>query len=960
VESHQPVQIDNALNAKIKSLGTYGEVLVDIAPRLPGVIRGEIDRLELLLQKDRLYRLYEPESHYTCYERLVKCIKLLQFKNPNLRILEIGAGTASTWMPILEALYSNSDGFELGSYDLIIASNVLHATGDINTTLRNVRDLLKLNGELALMEATALKIHSAVIFGMLPGWWLGNTDNRVESPLLDISGWHDRLRRCGFSGINFEMHDYDSVGDYQMSVIISSATSHPGPLPLSRRNLMGRMSTASEVSTAECATSGLKAGFSTYPKLLTDLIGDSPQTIIVVSGSEENNRIAGHVADLLPSVKPSIHVKKTLLAEAEMSEDQLVVVVLEVSLIVGLTRCLRSEDLSAKVVTLDLELNHGSGLQVAGKIIGMLDHAFGLSAPQTSALLELEYANKQGIKSRRALTLRTHEPGLLDSHYWAGSGRHSQRVGAEEVRVELQYVSLNFKDIMVAMGQLGGYTAMLLEGSRKVVELGQALHDQYAVGNSVYVTHWDGLAMTSVIDPWNVRHFPKTIPIEVATAIPTAYTTVLYSLRNVANLQEGETSLIHSGAGAVGQAAISIAQYLKAGAIFVTVGNAKKRTLVREQFQIPNENIFSSRDLGFFDQILRQTKYHGVNVVLNSLSEDVLQRSCSLLAPFGRFVEIGKKDIISNVRLKIGCLERSVSFTTVDLTLLAKRKPAFHQELYRSVFDLANKQKIKVLSPLTINGLSELEASFRMMQAGKHMGRLLLNLDPEMTFPVQPQKPPAPKLKGDCSYLEMGGTGGLGGLIIKHLASLGAKHIVTLSRSGPHGSVMDTVAFETIKDQAREFPIRGIIQGAMVLQHDSLMDNVSYEQWQAAMESKVMGTMNLHQVFGDTLDVFIFLSSLAGTIGSYAQGNYCAGNIFQDSLARHRASLGLPARSIDVGAVEGDSHTVENQDTIDFVIGQGLQSYKAEEFLATINEAIHNPLASSSFGGAAGLRHKPN
>ncbi|KNG83926.1 hypothetical protein ANOM_008347 [Aspergillus nomiae NRRL 13137] len=548
-----------------------------------------------------------------------------------------------------------------------------------------------------------------------------------------------------------------------------------------------------------------------------------------------------------------------------------------------------------------------------------------------SALLELEYAvrnDQTGIKSRRASTLRIHEPGLLDSHYWAGSEQHSQRVGAEEVRVELQYVSLNFKDIMVAMGQLGGYTAMLLQGSGKVVELGQALHDQYAVGNSVYVTHWDGLTMTSVIVPWNVRHFPKTIPIEVATAIPTAYTTVLYSLRNVANLQEGETSLIHSGAGAVGQAAISIAQYLKAGAIFVTVGNAKKRTLVREQFQIPNENIFSSPDLGFFDQILRQTKYHGVNVVLNSLSEDVLQRSCSLLAPFGRFVEIGKKDIISNARLKIGCLERSASLITVDLTLLAKRKPAFHQELYRSVFDLANKQKIKVLSPLTINGLSELEASFRMMQAGIHMGRLLLNLDPEMTFPVQPQKPPAPKLKGDCSYLEMGGTGGPGGLIIKHLASLGAKHIVTLSRSGPHGSVTDTVAFETIKDQAREFPIRGIIQGAMVL------------QWQAAMESKVMGTTNLHQVFGDTLDVFIFLSSLAGTIASYTQGNYCVGNTFQDPLARHRASLGLPARSIDVGAVEGDGHTAENQDAIDFVILQGRQSYQAEGFLATVNEAI--------------------
>lgn len=123
------------------------------------------------------------------------------------------------------------------------------------------------------------------------------------------------------------------------------------------------------------------------------------------------------------------------------------------------------------------------------------------------------------------------------------------------------------------------------------------------------------------------------------------------------------------------------------------------------------------------------------------------------------------------------------------------------------------------------------------------------------------------------------------------------------------------------------------------------MDNMSYEQWRAAMEPKVTGTMNLHQVFRDTLDFFILLSSVSGIIGSYAQGNYSAGNTFQDSLARHRASLGLPARSIDVGFVEGEGYTAENQAAAEFVSRQGLRSYKFKEFLATINEAIQNPLA---------------
>ncbi|KAL4893541.1 hypothetical protein BDV59DRAFT_207648 [Aspergillus ambiguus] len=1040
-DSHESLRIDNALNTKIKSLGIHGEVLVDVATQLPHVLRREVDPLALLLEKDRLYRLYKFENADRCHEQLAKYIKLMQFKNSNLRILEIGAGTASTSMPILEALYNSGvsgktrretytftdistgffqkaaeklekfqeslefkrldieispkeQGFELGSYDLIIASNVLHATCDINNTLGNVRSLLKPNGQLALMEITAPKIHTGLIFGMLPGWWLGIADGRVSSPLLGLSDWHDRLRCSGFSGINLQMQDYGSAEDHEISVIISSATSHPVSLELAAQQ---------------------------------GPIGSLSQTIVVISGNQEDDSIADHMIKLLASSKPSVHIKKSALAQAEFpfiatcskSEWEKVQCILAnaggvlwvtcggvvesanplQSLIVGLTRCLRSENQSAKVVTLDLEPNHGSGLEVAEQIMTVFDHAFGSCAPQTSALLEFEYAvrngeviiprlindnqvdeyvkdststyhpqNQQSINSGRALSLKIHEPGLLNSLYWADSERHSRKIRAEEVRVELQYASLNFKDIMTAMGQLDGHTAMLLEGSGKVVEVGEALCDQYAIGDLVYVTDLpDGLATTSVIDKWNVHNLPKKLSMEVATAVSTVYATALYSLRNVANLQEGESILVHSGAGAVGQAAISLAQYLKAGHIFVTVGSAEKREFIREHFQIPDENIFSSRGLDFSDQILRKTKYHGVDVVLNSLSGDALQESCSLLAPFGRFVEIGKKDLISNARLEIGCLEKNAMFATVDLALLAKRKPAVYQNLYHTVLGLVGQGKIKILSPITVNGLSELEASFRLMQAGKHMGKLLLRFDTEMTIPVQPQQPPAPELKRDCSYLVVGGAGGLGRATIKHLARLGAKQIITLSRSGPDsqlmrelveemrvggvnlvvckGSVTDTVAIASIKEQSREFPIRGIIQGAMVLQ-DSRMDNMSYEQWRAAMEPKVMGTMNLHQAFGNTLDFFILLSSGAGIIGSYAQGNYAAGNTFQDSLARHRASLGLPARSIDVGAVEEYGYTAENQDSMEFVIRQGLRPYKAKEFLATISEAIRNPLAS--------------
>jgi NAD(P)-dependent dehydrogenase (short-subunit alcohol dehydrogenase family) len=170
---------------------------------------------------------------------------------------------------------------------------------------------------------------------------------------------------------------------------------------------------------------------------------------------------------------------------------------------------------------------------------------------------------------------------------------------------------------------------------------------------------------------------------------------------------------------------------------------------------------------------------------------------------------------------------------------------------------------------------------------------------------VQPPKPSVVKLRPDSSYLVVGGTGGLGKATLRHLANLGAKRLVTLSRSGSDsksmremidemsargvevimhkGSVMDKATIEAVKEQCKEYPVRGVIQGAMVLQ-DSRVEKMNYEQWRAAMDPKVQGTWNVHEVFGDSLDFFILLSSSGGIIGSFSQGNYCAGNTFQGQV----------------------------------------------------------------------------
>lgn len=109
------------------------------------------------------------------------------------------------------------------------------------------------------------------------------------------------------------------------------------------------------------------------------------------------------------------------------------------------------------------------------------------------------------------------------------------------------------------------------------------------------------------------------------------------------------------------------------------------------------------------------------------------------------------------------------------------------------------------------------------------------------------------------------------------------------------GSVLDKTTIEALREDCKKYPVKGVIQGAMVLQ-DSRVENMEYQQWRAAMEPKVHGTWNIHEVFGNSLDFFVLLSSSGGVIGSFSQGNYCAGNTFQDAFARYRAGFGLPGR----------------------------------------------------------------
>jgi acyl carrier protein len=157
------------------------------------------------------------------------------------------------------------------------------------------------------------------------------------------------------------------------------------------------------------------------------------------------------------------------------------------------------------------------------------------------------------------------------------------------------------------------------------------------------------------------------------------------------------------------------------------------------------------------------------------------------------------------------------------------------------------------------------------------------------------------------------------------MADSGAKHLIVPSRSGAiseaasqlvaeltsHGvnivapkydvSVREDVAVMLEECSHTMPPIKGCINAAMVLQDAIFQSNMTFQQWDLTIRSKVDTSKNLHELLPKDLDFFILLSSLAGVVGQMASANYAGGCAYQDALAKHRRMHGQSALSLDIG-----------------------------------------------------------
>eukprot|EP00803_Ostreobium_quekettii_P003476 evm.model.scf_39.4 EVM.evm.TU.scf_39.4 scf_39:15583-26238(-) len=408
--------------------------------------------------------------------------------------------------------------------------------------------------------------------------------------------------------------------------------------------------------------------------------------------------------------------------------------------------------------------------------------------------------------------------------------------------VQVEAVSLNSKDILLLMGELdtsafeGGWSvdAIGMECSGIVTEVGSEAPKGLRVGDRVIALPLErhGAFQKFIEVPGHsVTKVPEGLDLEIASGLGVAGGTAHACLIDLAHLEAGETLLVHSAAGGVGTFAVQIAHDIGA-TVIATASSPDKADFLRG---IGADYVFQSRTLGFVEDVRKVTNGRGVDVVLNSLSGHATQETMKLLAPYGRFIEIGKRDIMERHMAPMQNFLNNGSYHVYDMDRGRKAQHAFIEETLKRAAAAAAQggsqskdlqRRVKKMNsivsrmsdfmtefiekgwiiPTKVYDAQDVTEACEKMRKGEHIGKLCVRLPPVSS---QQQGPPATALparsglvvyknymsppdiyRHDETYIIVGGTSGLGLEIAWTMAMSmeSAHHICLISRSGGKGS----------------------------------------------------------------------------------------------------------------------------------------------------------------------------
>lgn len=1024
-----------------------GQLCAFTCAELGPILRGEKDAVQILFSGagaellDQFYGDGLLSSHWmAALTRAVQETARTLPEGRGLRILEIGAGTAglaSQMLPMLERgvhSYTFTDvsagffpganqklaafpeveckifdlekspteqGFELGDYDFIVGTNVLHAVADVRSTLASLHQLLKPGGTLMFVDVATPQLWTEAVFGLTSGWWhLTDHDLRPEQPLLQRAQWEAVLREVGFAETCSIPGIHVQDGEGQIAVLARKASasvpqaagSAADETPVESSWVVFADSSdlgdqiASQVTSQGGRCRVVRKGKSLskrkgdlftvradeaddFKSLFTEWQQDAPPEHLVYlwtldekTGTKADDALMGidallHLTHALEETMPVAKLRFDLITRGAQAagRDVLATSVAQAPSI-GIFRVILGEhphfacrgiDLPPVVSKADAELlwhellSANTEREVA--LRGGARYAQRLSRGMDS--------REQTLDASVPLRLESRERGLLDSLHFTS---FTMPVCApNEVLIKVKAAGMNFRDVLKALALYPAETidARIFgdEVAGEVIAVGSDV-THLKVGDHAFGLAVFGIATHTLARAGDMRVMPTHLTFEEAATLPVVFMTAWHALKTVAHMKRGEMILVHAGAGGVGMAAIQIAHHLGADVI-ASAGSATKRSLLT---LMGVKHVIDSRKGDFTETVLELTEGRGVDVVLNALAAEAIPMGLSCLAEFGRFIEIGKRDIYQNSRLPLWALRKNASFHVVAMDAVFAGDAAQTQVLLAEVAALVEQGALTAL-PYRSFPASRIDAGFRLMAGGKHTGKVVVAFaDPLVVRKGEPPLPPF-DVKNDGAYLITGGFGGFGKVLAEWLVECGARHLVLSSRSGAAtpeaqafveklsangikitvikadiGSAKDVKALIKKAGSAR-VPLKGIFHLAMVID-DAPLSALTPERLRVVMAPKAHGAWLLHEETKDlALDCFVMFSSVSSLFGNPAQGNYAAANAFLDSLAHHRRALGLPALAINWGVLGGEGYVARNERVAEFLARQGTAALAPKE-----------------------------
>ena len=651
----------------------------------------------------------------------------------------------------------SSQGLEHQGFDLILAGSVLHATKNLSSTLKQLHLALKPGGHLIIHETTTpdcLPVNLG--FGVLPGWWCSDEEFRAWGPTITEPQWEMVLKENGFSGNDLVIKDYQDDAAHYASIIVSTAEDDiNNPVLVSTTFIVVDDRDEYQNAVALCLADAL----SSSPYHLTKVVSVTEFTkanlvedLHTIFLADLNKSFLAEIsASAYESFKSWVqHSKYLLWVTSHYSHESNSVPNPFSSLKDGFLRTLRTEFSNKSFISLSFEDRIDEMSTLVENMHLVFKSAFSSSLSEvefivrdglilTGRLVEEINMNKDLIASivpqaktetwlpGPPLKLDVGTRGSLETLRYVEDLDQYTSLGPSDIEIEAKVWGVNFRDVFLALGRLDE-NELGVDCAGVVTRVGSQCID-VRPGDRVCMNTFGCMRMYPRADQFALVKIPDSVSLDEACAVLNPGVTAWYSLIEIARLQKGEKILIHAGSGATGQLAIQVAKMVGAE-VFATVGYDDKKQLLVDQYGIPPDHIFYSRDLSFAQGIRRVTEGYGVDVVLNSLVGDGLRASWECVAPYGRFIEIGKADIHANTPLPMSCFANNVSFFGVDLRHIGFHKKEIAQKLLYETIKLVGDGTLHCPRPLHAFMADAVEDAFRYLQGGKNSGRIIIKLDP--------------------------------------------------------------------------------------------------------------------------------------------------------------------------------------------------------------------------------------